>query len=67
MYTSGQRGQTVNLASFVTSQVRILAMTTNLKNGDVAEWFKAAVSKTAIGQLIESSNPSISAIFKPCS
>ena len=29
----------------------------------MVEWFKAAVLKTAVGQLTEGSNPSLSAIF----
>ena len=29
----------------------------------MVEWFKAAVLKTAVGQLTEGSNPSFSAIF----
>ena len=31
--------------------------------GEMVEWFKAAVLKTAVGQLTEGSNPSLSAIF----
>ena len=31
--------------------------------GEMVEWFKAAVLKTAEGQLSEGSNPSFSAIF----
>ena len=31
----------------------------------MVEWFKAAVLKTAVGQLTEGSNPSFSAIFMP--
>ena len=33
------------------------------KHGEMVEWFKAAVLKTAGGQLPEGSNPSFSAIF----
>ena len=33
--------------------------------GEMVEWFKAAVLKTAVGQLTEGSNPSLSAIFLP--
>ena len=34
-----------------------------LKSGEMVEWFKAAVLKTAEAQVSEGSNPSLSAIF----